>query len=85
MSNFHRWTLAEIKEENTRTGGRFFSRENMKFAGDTMKSFTVCNETDSEGRLTGRVFVKRRIANKRNIPLTMWQFDPQTGRLRSVN
>lgn len=51
------WTLSEIKELNLANGGRFFIRENMKFHGDTMKSFIVCNETDHENNLTGRVFI----------------------------
>ena len=78
-----RYTISEIKAANEAAGGRFFSRENMKFAGDTMRSFTVCNETDSNRRLTGRVFVKRNIANKPNVPLSMWEFNTTTGRLSS--
>lgn len=79
-----RYTLSDIKAANEAAGGRFFSRENMKFAGDTMRSFTVCH--DNSGSLQhGKVFVKRRIANKRGIPLSMWEFIPETGRLRHVS
>lgn len=36
-----RWTLARIKDANTRAGFYFFSRSTMRFFGDTMRSFAV--------------------------------------------
>lgn len=76
----HRWTLAEIKAENTRTGGKFFSRENMRFAGDTMRNFRVIHDA-----ATGDTYIQRKAPGKPNMPLTRWRFEPSTGRIRSVN
>src|SRR5215475_5100671 len=39
-----RWTLAQIKDKNMRAGWYFFSRDTMKFFGDTMRSFAVRHE-----------------------------------------
>jgi hypothetical protein len=36
-----RWTLAAIKAKNADGGGFFFTRQTMKFFGDTMRSFGV--------------------------------------------
>lgn len=41
-----RYTLADIKRIHEDGGGRFFSRENMRFAGDTLRSFKVRNMPD---------------------------------------
>lgn len=45
--------------ESRRPNSRFFSRENMRFAGDTMRNFgvrkvTVTTDYDAEGNYTGR-------------------------------
>lgn len=84
MDTSKTWTVAEIKAANEAGGGKFFSRENMKFAGDTMRSFGVCHNTDDKGQRDGQIFLYRRIANKKYIPLSQWKFDPETGRLRLV-
>lgn len=39
--NRKRWTLSAIKEANSDAGNFFFSRDTMKFFGDTMRSFRV--------------------------------------------
>lgn len=36
-----RWTLADIKAANESAGRYFFSRDTMRFFGDTMRSFSV--------------------------------------------
>ena len=47
-----RWTLAEIKDANMEANQYFFTRDTMKFFGDTMRSFAVHHEDD-------RVYVVR--------------------------
>lgn len=67
-----RWTLAEIRRANERGGGLFFCRQNMKFAGDTMRSFGVRHEDD------GRVVVYRKPGHGVQ---ASWEFNPEDGGL----
>ena len=52
MSNIRKWTLSEIKAANERAGNYFFSRDTMKFFGDTMRSFAVRH-------IDGKVYIQR--------------------------
>ena len=61
-------TIYELKRRNIKNGGLFFSRENMKAHGDTLKNFGV--EKLENGKV--RVYRKNRLGN--------WIFDAQTGR-----
>jgi len=72
-----RYTISDIKAIAEANGSQFFSRENMKFAGDTMKNFGVLHVGD-------KVFIFRKKALKKYVPLSTWEFDIVTGRLRSV-
>ena len=38
-------TASELRSRVEARGSKFFSRENMKFAGDTMTNFGVCSAT----------------------------------------
>ena len=69
-----RFTVADIRAANIAAGGVFFSRANMKFAGDTTKSYGVTHDS-------GRVFLRRIVANKPGTPLAQWEFNHETGRL----
>ena len=66
-----RWTIADIWRMNRAGGGHFFSPANMRFAGDTMRSFRVVNRD-------GQIIVERKRDGIR------WQFSPETGGLRYV-
>lgn len=77
------WTLSAIKQRNETVGKYFFSRDTMKFFGDTMASFGVhCSGgkiyvvrikpmRDRDGRSMGGVGDKR-------------LFDPETGEISTV-
>ncbi len=73
-----RWTLADTKQANTDAGGFFFSRDTMKFFGDTMRSFAVRHAG-------GKVFVERvrpmRDRSGRNMGGIgdLREFNPETG------
>ncbi len=73
-----RWTISEIKAENEAAAGRFFSKENMKFHGDKMANFSVYHRE-------GKVLVQRTKRSKPNVPFTIWEFDPGSGRMLSVS
>jgi len=45
-------TIYEIKERTQATAPYFFSRNNMKFAGQTMKSFKVYKQADGKFLIT---------------------------------
>lgn len=72
-----RWTLAEIKAANERAGFYFFSRQTMKFFGDTMRSFAVRH-------IDGKVYIQR-VRRPKNAPQGyQWagelrEFHPDTG------
>ena len=68
--------IYELKALNEQSGGRFFSRENMRFAGDTMKNFSI-----QKGPSSDIVYVSRKRAMKKFVPLTVWTFDTKTGRV----
>ena len=68
-------TISELKALNERNGGKFFSRENMKFTGDNMRNFRV-----RKGAHPHTVIVTRKKALKPNVPLSSWIFNTQTGR-----
>jgi len=60
-------TIHELKALGERNGGLFFSRNNMKFAGDTMKSFSFKDNKDGTGTVT------------RKRDGTKWDFNLATG------
>jgi hypothetical protein len=72
-----RYTIHEIKTLNEQSGGLFFSRNNMKFAGDTLRNLGVLHRD-------GKVIVHRKWARKPHMPLSQWEFIPETGRLRGI-
>lgn len=81
--NAARWTLAAIKAANEKAGRYFFSRDTMRFFGDTMASFRVrCFD--------GKVYIQRvkpmRDRDGRNMGGTgdLREFDPITGEIGSV-
>jgi hypothetical protein len=75
-SSPHDMTIYQLKALNEQNGGRFFSRENMKFFGDTIRNFGMC-----KGRDANTVTVYRKRTGKPNVPLTVWTFDLKTGRV----
>lgn len=75
-----RYTIHEIKRANEAAGGKFFSRENLRFAGQTVKSFKVKHAG-------GRVFVHApRYADqgKKRMGETIAEFEPATGWVRRI-
>jgi len=72
-----RYSIYEIKAINEASGGRFFSRENMKFTGDTLRSFGVRNQER-------KVLVTRLHPRKPHVPCSTWEFHPETGRLSLI-
>ncbi len=78
-----RWTLAEIRAANERAGHCFFSRETMRFFGDTMRSFAVRHLYD-------KVYVQRvrpmrdRQGRSMGGVGKLYRFDPATGRVSSM-
>lgn len=69
-------TISQLKQLNEQNGGKFFSHENMKFHGDTMRNLGI-----RKGTLPDTVIVKRKKAGKPNVPLTEWVFCTKTGRV----
>lgn len=63
------WTLSEIRALNEEAGYHFFSKETMKFFGDTMKTLRVKN-------IDGVRYVYRAKGRP-----AIWQFNPETGNL----
>lgn len=45
---YQRKRLREIKRENRKAGNYFFSRDTMRFFGDTMDSFRICECGDRQ-------------------------------------
>jgi len=62
-------TIYQLKALNEKNGGLFFSRNTMKFFGDTMKRFGVKRINDNQ------VKVYRKWGRKAE-----WFFDAETGR-----
>lgn len=60
-------TIYDLKVLNLRAGGFFFTRNNMRFAGDTMKSFSFHDNKDGTADVT------------RKRDGTKWVFDTNTG------
>jgi hypothetical protein len=80
--NRRRWTLSAIRAANADSGRFFFSRDTMRFFGDTMKSWTV----DYNGP---RIFVVR-VKPSRDLDGRLMkdagerrEFDPTTGEIGS--
>lgn len=83
IANRKRWTLSAIRSANEAAGRFFFSRDTMKFFGDTMGSFAVRCEggaiyiervrpmRDRDGHNMGGLGQRRR-------------FDPETGEIGPV-
>ena len=73
-----RWTLAEIRSMNEAGGHFFFSRDTMRFFGDTMSNFRVRH-------IKGAVYVVRVKRGKndprRTAPDEWRRFDKSTGAL----
>jgi hypothetical protein len=82
--NSKKWTLAEIKEANTAAGQYFFSRDTMKFFGDTMRSFKV--DHDDQGRVYVVRVKQMRDRDGRNMGGVgdRREFDPATGHISTV-
>lgn len=68
-------TLSELKALNERNGGYFFSRNTMKFFGDTMKNFGLRKTDDPK-----IVEVYRKKATKHGSAGRTWKFNTETGR-----
>lgn len=83
QDNRKRWTLSAIKSANEDAGLYFFSRDTMKFFGDTMASFAARYEG-------GQVYIERvrdmRDRDGQNMGGIgkRWRFDPATGDIRSA-
>lgn len=60
-------TIYDLKVLNLRAGGFFFTRNNMKFAKDTMKSFSFKDHKNGTATVT------------RKRDGTKWTFDTNTG------
>ena len=63
-------TIYELKRRNKANGGSFFSRQSMKFWGDTLKGFGISRDVDP-----AQVVVKRKRTGK------SWRFNLETGRM----
>jgi hypothetical protein len=80
-----RLTLSDVKAANEAAGRYFFSRDTMRFFGDTIKSFAVRH-------IGGRVFVERTRApanapspaDARAMIGELREFDPATGEIGLV-
>lgn len=78
------WSLAEVRARNMEAGFYFFSRDTMRFFGDTMRSFAVRNRPDG-------VFIERlkpmRTRDGRDMGGvgSLYRFDPDTGHIGSVS
>lgn len=66
-------TIYELKRRNIAHGGCFFSKENMRGAGDTLKSYRMTTMRDGNILLFRKVM--RQGVNNR------WIFNPTTGRI----
>lgn len=60
-------TIYDLKALGTRSGGHFFTRNNMKFAKDTMKSFSFKDHKNGTATVT------------RKRDGTEWKFNTTTG------
>lgn len=78
-----RWTLAEIKAANERAGGYFFSRQTMRFFGDTMRSFSVRHEGGKVYLIRVRPMRDRDGRNMGGVG-TRYLFTPENGDIGSV-
>jgi hypothetical protein len=61
-------TITRLKALNVKNGGTFFSRDCMRFFGDTMKSFSIKTLDNGNIQLT------RKRSGK------VWEFSAETGR-----
>jgi hypothetical protein len=70
IANRKRWTVSAIRAASIASGSHFFSRETMRFHGDTLRSFEVhCDD--------GRVYLRRKAGRS-----GCWYFDTETADLR---
>jgi len=65
------YSVSDIKCIHEQNGGYFFSRDTMRFFGDTMKSFGVRNRDDG-------IYLYRKHSRHGGV----WVFNPETGDLR---
>ena len=72
-----RYTLSDIRRINGESGRYFFSRDTMRFFGDTMKSFGVRH-------IDGRVIVYRKRFPRYLAIIDAWEFHPQTGDINGL-
>lgn len=79
-------TVSEVRAANIAAGGRFFSRQNMRHTGDTLKSFALCRDPQ------GELFIYRKpeatvrtLTSKDSEPTTVQVgFNPNLGTLWRV-
>lgn len=74
-------TLSELKALHEANGGYFFSRDTMRFFGDTMRNLGI-----GKGDQPGTVKVWRRRAGKPHVSTrTTWTFSTDNGRVIHTN
>ena len=72
-------TIYEIKERTKETAPYFFTRNNMKFAGQTLKMFKVTKRKDGRFDLTAP-----RFHNEKQIGITYRIFNPENNKLEHI-
>ena len=72
-------TISEIKRRTQETSPYFFSKDTMRFFGQTMRSFTVKKQDD------GRYMIQApmRDSNGRHMGLTVRYFNPVNNQLEN--
>lgn len=63
-----RWTIGQIRQANLKSGGYFFRPGNLRFAGETMRDWSVRHHN-------GKIYVVNRRKNR------VHEFNPRTARL----
>jgi hypothetical protein len=76
MGTFDTFTISQIKYRNECAGHYFFSRNTMKFFGNTMKDFRVRHVKQDDG--TKRVYVINTVGG------AVHEFDPETGHINNT-
>jgi len=77
-------TIYEIKTRLEETAPKYFSRETMKFFGQTMKDFRVYKQADGKFLLTAPIRQRTRFSGSEiwaTIGQTRKIFNPETNRL----
>ena len=72
-------TISEIKRRTQETSPYFFSKDTMRFFGQTMRSFTV--EKQDDGRY--KIQAPMRDGNGRHMGLTVRYFNPVNNQLEN--